>query len=180
MKKLTLLRHAKSSWNDDVASDADRPLNEKGRRAAGLMGRYARDEDLRFDAIVASPATRVRETLDAFVEAHRDRDMPEPTFERRVYLASSVTLAEVVRELGQGARHLLLVGHNPGLEDLVLDCVPEGSDFRARVEEKYPTASLATMQFDIAEWEAMADGTGELLRFVRPRDLDASLGPDHP
>ncbi len=177
MKTLTLLRHAKSGWDDPVTRDFDRPLNAKGKRAAQTVGRHLRELGLEFDHVVASPAIRVGETLDA-VTAGYGRKLA-PVWERRIYLASAATLLDVVHELPDDAGRVLLVGHNPGLEDLVLMLVPQAADgLRALVEEKYPTATLAEMTLAIDAWPAAAAGGGTLTRYVRPRDLDSTLGPD--
>ena len=175
MKSLTLLRHAKSGWDDSVPRDFDRPLNPKGRRAAQVMGRYLRDQGVTFDHAVASPAVRVRETL-VEVEAGYGRPL-SPAWDKRIYLASIETLLEVVRELPATADRVLLIGHNPGLEDLVLTLAPEGGTERDAVRVKYPTASIAELVWD-GEWSAVAPGGTTLARFTRPRDLDPSLGPD--
>lgn len=177
MKTLTLLRHAKSGWDDPVSRDYDRPLNAKGRRAAAMIGRHARTLDLAFDHVVASPAVRVVETLDE-VAANYGRTLA-PEWDRRLYLASAVTILDLVRGLPAEVDHVLVVGHNPGLEDFVLMMVPDAvHPLRDAVEEKYPTASLAEIQFDVADWHDVAAGEGRFTRFVRPRDLDPSLGPD--
>ncbi len=179
MKRLTLLRHAKSSWDDPVvARDFDRPLNDRGIRAARVMGLYMKREGLSFDHIIASPAVRVAETIHHLAPAYGAR--MEPTWERRVYLASSATLMDVLREANDAAQSLLLIGHNPGMEDLILDLVPEtaGCPIRAEVYEKYPTAALAEIEIDISHWRDIDRGIGRLTRFIRPRDLDADLGPE--
>ncbi len=177
MKTLTLLRHAKSGWDDPVARDYDRPLNGKGRRAAALVGRHMRSLGLEFDHVVASPATRVVETLEEIVTGY-GRTLA-PTWDRRVYLASAVTLLDVVHGLPAVVERVLIVGHNPGLEDLVLMMVPDAADpLRDTVEDKYPTASLAELHLDIADWTDAVAGGARLTRFVRPRDLDPTLGPD--
>ena len=178
MKTLTLLRHAKSGWDDTVARDFDRPLNAKGARAAETMGRHMRSSGLVFDHAVASPAQRVVETLDHVGKGYGS-DLA-PAWDRRLYLASAATLLDVVHDLPDGADRVLLVGHNPGLEDLVLMLVPDAADdaLRAEVEEKLPTASVATMTFDVATWGEVRKGGGTFASFTRPRDLDPSLGPD--
>ena len=177
MKTLTLLRHAKSGWDDPVSRDFDRPLNAKGKRAAETVGRKMRSLDLAFDHVVASPAVRVGETLDAVVAGY-GRDLA-PAWERRIYLASAATLLDVVHDLPAEAERVLMVGHNPGLEDFVLMMVAdEPHPLRDAVEAKYPTASLAELQFDVADWADLAGGGARFTRFVRPRDLDPSLGPD--
>lgn len=176
MKTLTLLRHAKSGWDDPVARDFDRPLNAKGKRAAAMVGRHMRSLGLAFDHAIASPAVRVSETL-AQIESGYGRTIA-PDLDRRVYLASAATLLDVVHGFPAEIESALLVGHNPGLEDLVLMLVADGADpLRDAVEDKYPTASIAELQFE-GEWGDVATGTARLTRFIRPRDLDPTLGPD--
>lgn len=177
MKTLILLRHAKSDWSDATLRDFDRSLNRRGERAARLMGEWTRRQGMRFDAILASPAVRVVETLRHFRRAHGA--CPEPTWDRRLYLASSSTLLEAVHEAPPAAGTVLLAGHNPGLEDLILDLVADDGlcALRNAVEEKFPTAALAVLQFHDDDWRRT--GPGALLsRFVRPRDLDPELGPE--
>lgn len=178
MKTLTLLRHAKSSWDDPVSRDFDRPLNGKGQRAALAVGRYLRSEGLTFDHVVASPAVRIVETVEQ-VEAGYGSELA-PVWDKRVYLASAGSLLDVVHELPAQAGTVLLVGHNPGLEDLVLTLIPDraGDALRDSVEEKFPTAAIAEMAFDVADWSAIRAESGTLIRFTRPRDLDPALGPD--
>ncbi|KQT34841.1 phosphohistidine phosphatase [Sphingomonas sp. Leaf412] len=177
MKTLTLLRHAKSGWDDPVARDFDRPLNAKGRRAAAAMGRQMRVLGLSFDHVVASPAVRVTETIGE-IESGYGRTLA-PAWDKRAYLASSAMLLDMVRETDDAHGVLLLVGHNPGLEELVLDLVPDaGGDLRDSVEEKYPTATLAELTFAVTRWADVRAGQAALTRFVRPRDLDPTLGPD--
>jgi phosphohistidine phosphatase len=177
VKTLTLLRHAKSGWDDPVARDFDRPLNARGRRAAATMGRQMRSLGLEFDHVLASPAVRVTETI-AEVESGYGRTLA-PEWDKRAYLASAGTLLDLVRETDDAHARLLIVGHNPGLEELVLDlAVDQAGDLRDAVEEKYPTATLAEMTFDVASWKDVARGGATLTRFMRPRDLDATLGPD--
>lgn len=176
MKTLTLLRHAKSGLDDPALRDFDRTLNAKGTRAATQVGAYLRREGLAFDRVVASPAVRVTETL-AGVESGYARALA-PAQDRRIYLASSVTLLDLVRETDAAVERLLLVGHNPGLEDLAMWLVPLSDDpARVALEAKYPTATLAELTF-ASGWADLAPGTATLTRFVRPRDLDPSLGPD--
>lgn len=178
MKKLTLLRHAKSGWDDPVARDFDRPLNAKGKRAAHRIGEYLREHDLAFDHVVASPAVRVIETLEHVAEGAGET--LAPSWDKRLYLASAVSLLDVIQESDDAHDSLLLAGHNPGLEDLVLLLVPDDPDDQARdqVEEKFPTASIAEIHFPVDRWEDVRANSGALSYFVRPRDLDPALGPD--
>lgn len=177
MKTLTLLRHAKSTWNDPVQRDFDRPLNGRGRRAAHRMGRYLRDEGLAFDHVVASPALRVQQTVAGIEDGYGAA--LSPVYDRRIYMASASGLLDLVHALDDRFGQVLLVGHNPGLEDLVLMLVPESAaGLREEVEIKYPTATLAEMRFDTDRWADVEERTGALARFMRPRELDPTLGPD--
>ncbi len=177
MKRLTLLRHAKSGWDDPVERDFDRPLNGRGRRAANRMGRYLRDESLAYDHVVASPALRVQQTI-AGVEDGYGRPL-SPHYDRRIYMASAAALLDLIQSLDDAHSNVLMVGHNPGLENLVLMLVPQTeTGLRDEVEIKYPTATLAEMRFDVDRWADVDERTGRLVRFMRPRELDPSLGPD--
>jgi phosphohistidine phosphatase len=176
MKILTLLRHAKSGWDDPVARDFDRPLNPRGRRAARTIGREMKAQGLAFDLVMASPARRVIETLEEVAAAYGALG---PEYDRRVYLASTVTLLEIVRATPDAVERLLLVGHNPGLEELAL-CL-SGRDeggLRGEVEVKYPTGTVAQIELPVESWAEVKEGTGRIERFIRPRDLDSELGPD--
>jgi phosphohistidine phosphatase len=178
MKTLILLRHAKSGWDDHGARDFDRRLNPKGERAARTMGNHMRSLGLSWDHAIASPAARVVETLEQVSQGY-GRAI-EPEWDRRAYLASATTLLDLVQSAPERAATLLLSGHNPGLEDLILYLVPDnGTDsLRDSVESKFPTASLAVMTCDTDEWASFAPGKAVLTVFVRPRDLDSNLGPD--
>lgn len=178
MKRLTLLRHAKSSWDDPVARDFDRPLNGRGRRGARLMGMHMRDLGLRYDLVLASPAVRVVETLDELWEGYGRSIHVE--LDKRIYLASSASLLDVIHEAPDTADTILMSGHNPGMEELVLMLVPDRADDEARdqVEEKFPTAALAEIEFHVDHWVDIKAGAGHLARFIRPRDLDPALGPE--
>jgi len=178
VKTLTLLRHAKSGWDDPVARDFDRALNARGMRGAKTVGTHMRNLGLGFDAVVSSPAVRCVDTLDGVWEGYGR--ILHPHWDRRIYLASGATLLDVVHDQADSADRLLMCGHNPGLEDLILMLVPDNSDDRLRdeVEEKFPTASLAELALDVAHWADIRPNTATLARFIRPRDLDVTLGPD--
>lgn len=177
MKILTLLRHAKSTWDDPVARDFDRPLNTRGRKAARTVGREMRAQGLEFDAVIASPAVRVIETLRDVGEGY-GRPL-EPRHEQILYLASPSTLLDQVHHVDDRVERLLVVGHNPGLEQLAI--LLSGSDetgLKGELELKYPTATVAEIRFDVDRWADVAAGGGTLVRFIRPRDLDPELGPE--
>jgi phosphohistidine phosphatase len=177
MKTLTLLRHAKSAWDDPVARDFDRPLNPKGARAAVAIGQHMRSLGLSFDHVVASPALRVMETVEHLARGY-GRAI-EPEWDRRLYLASTAMLIDLIHALPPEAESALLIGHNPGLEELVLLLTADTPDaaLRREVAIKYPTASLAELHI-VGDWSALLPGEARLMRFIRPRDLDPSLGPD--
>ena len=181
MKTLTLLRHAKSGYDDPLLRDFDRPLNDRGRRAAMKVGQWLnaavrRGEMPDFRLVFASPAVRVRQTIEG-LEAGMNRPLA-PVYEQRIYLSSSATLIELCAGFSDEFADAMLVGHNPGLEDLLLELVPPGGELRAEAELKYPTATLARLDIAIDRWAQIDGGRAELARFVRPRDLDPSLGPD--
>jgi phosphohistidine phosphatase len=176
MKILTLLRHAKSGWDDPVSRDFDRPLNPRGRRAARTVGREMKTRGLAFDLVRASPARRVIETLEEVEAAFGPLGAQ---FDQRLYLASTATLLEIVRATPDAVKRLLLVGHNPGLEELALRLSrrDEGG-LRGEVEVKYPTGTVAEIELPAEHWAEVAERSGRIVRFIRPRDLDPDLGPD--
>jgi len=176
LKTLTLLRHAKSAWDDPVERDFDRPLNGRGRRAAARMGRWLREHDAAFDHIAASPALRVRQTIEG-IEDGLGRTLA-PLFDTRIYLASAATLLELVQHFDDAAAAALLIGHNPGLEDLLLLLTPPADPLRAEAEVKYPTATVAILDLPVARWADVTESSATLRHFIRPRDLDPTLGPD--
>ncbi len=176
MKTLTLLRHAKSSWDDTVERDFDRPVNGRGRRAAARIGRWIKDEGLAFDHVAASPAVRVRQTLEGVEDGYGEA--LKPLWDTRIYLSSAATLLLLVQQFSDARDDALLVGHNPGCEDLLMMLVPPGGDLRGEAEIKYPTATLARIEMDIDRWAQAEENLGRLVKFIRPRDLDPTLGPD--
>ncbi|KTF70409.1 SixA phosphatase family protein [Sphingomonas sp. HT-1] len=176
MKTLLVLRHAKSGWDDPVARDFDRPLNPKGQRAAVTMGRYLREQGLRFDHVAASPAVRVQETLAQVATGYGAAIAP--AWDQKLYLASVGTLLDAIEAFPDSAETVLLSGHNPGLEELVLDLTADSGELRGEVARKFPTAALAELRFTVDRWADAPSAGAELRRFVRPRDLDPSLGPD--
>ena len=162
MKKLLLLRHAKSSWDDPGLADFDRPLNERGRRAAPLMGKFLRNENIGIDLILCSPAQRTRQTIALVTKAAR-LDAPL-RFDERIYEATLDTLVEVVSQIEESAVSVMLVGHNPGLEQLLFYLTGE--------DERMPTGALAELALDVEKWSKTHEGCAQLERFTRPRQLD--------
>ncbi len=167
--RLMLLRHAKSDWNRGLA-DHERPLNERGRKAAPKVGAYMARRDLVPDLIVASTATRVRETLDLVLDAFKQR--PRVVYDARIYEAEPEALLAVIHEAPREAHALLLVGHNTGLGELALELVAAGkTEARARLADKFPTAALAVIDVTIDDWTKLRPQSGRLDRFVVPRPL---------
>lgn len=177
MKTLALFRHAKSDWSDARARDFDRPLNARGQRGAQAMGAYIRDTARTFDRMIASPAVRAAETVEEASKAWKCTFKVE--WDRRIYLASSATLIDLLKELSGDPASVLMVGHNPGLEDLIFDLVPDdgSSPLRDVVEEKFPTATFAVLELDVERWSDVTEGCARLVEIKRPRDLDPTLGP---
>lgn len=177
MKTLTLLRHAKSTWDDPVARDFDRGLNKRGRLAARAIGKAMRAEGLRFDHVVASPAVRVTETVTGVADGYGSSLKAQ--FDLRVYLAPVSALIEIVQHIDDGRDHLLIIGHNPGLENLALVLThDDGNGLRGEIAIKYPTAALTQISLPVERWSQVDEGVGTIARFIRPRDLDPALGPD--
>lgn len=173
MKRLGLLRHAKSDWDDLSLRDFDRGLNDRGRKGAKLMGDHIRGYGAKWDKVIASPAERVKRTLEA-----SELDLPV-AFNEKAYLADAATLIGIVADAARDAEAVLLVAHNPGLQELALNLVPpEAEDDLFRdVMRKFPTAAFAVFQLDIDDWDELAPEIGKLVHFARPRDLDPDLGP---
>lgn len=171
---LGLLRHAKSDWDDLGLRDFDRGLNDRGRRGAAMMGEHIREHDVAFDLLLASPAERVRRTLEA-----AQLDIPTQ-WDERLYLADSGTLMNVLRGVEGDPGAVLLAGHNPGLQELIFDLVPHENenDLFEAATEKYPTATFAVLELAIGNWADCAPGVGRLVHLSRPRDLDPELGPE--
>jgi phosphohistidine phosphatase len=171
MKRLTIVRHAKSSWDDAAVDDFNRPLNERGWKAARRLGRELKHRGLRFDLVIASTAARVRETIDGMQENY---DFAAPIqFEPRMYGASTDVLLSLARELPDTVHMPLFVGHNPGLERLLVELTrDDGAGLRHRVAGKYPTGALAVMELPAHHWADVAPGSGEIVELILPKELD--------
>jgi phosphohistidine phosphatase len=167
VRRLHLLRHAKSSWDDASLRDRDRPLAPRGRKATKRIARWARKHDVRPQLVVSSSAVRARETLAGVLPGLGE---PEVWTEVGLYAAGAETLLARVRALPDEAEEAMLVGHNPGLADLLLLLAGPG-ELRERAEAKVPTGALATLEADIASWPELEPGRARLVSFVVPREL---------
>jgi phosphohistidine phosphatase len=164
VRRLYLLRHAKSSWDDPALDDRERPLAPRGRRAADRLAAYVERERIRPALVLCSPARRTWETLE--------RVLPDPPSSIRIeadddlYLAGADDLLERVRRVPDDAESLLLVGHNPGIEDLLH--LLGGPAAVRRIGEKLPTGALATLEHD-GSWSTLRHC--RLMDYVTPRQL---------
>ncbi len=161
MKTLLLLRHAKSSWDAPALRDFERPLNERGLKAAPLMGRYLLKRKIRPDLVLSSPAERARQTAALVMEAAR---LTAPLrFDERIYDATVARLVEVVSQIEEESGMVLLVGHNPGMEELLEHLTGE--------IRRMPTAALAHVSLDIEKWNKVRERAGRLEEHVKPKEL---------
>ena len=173
MRRLLLLRHAKSSWSEPGASDHERPLNRRGQEAAPRIGAYLARHKLIPDRVLCSTARRTRETWE--LVAAEAPAVPPATFTERLYDASARALIEVFRHTEPEAASLLVVGHNPGLQDAATALIAAGDlEDRERLREKLPTCGLVVIDFAIADWSKLHTRSGRLERFVVPRMLEAA------
>lgn len=173
MRRIFLLRHAKSSWSDPGASDHERPLNRRGQEAARRIGAYFNRHQLVPQCVLCSTAARARATWD--LVAAEVPSAPPPTYEDRLYNAASDTILEVLRQTSAAVKSLLLVGHNPGLHELSTLLIASGDlGDRERLHEKLPAGGLVVIDFPIEDWSKLHPHSGRLERFVVPRTLAAA------
>jgi len=142
-------------------SDFERPLNERGLRAAPLVGRFMREQKLQPDLVLCSPAERARQTAALVAEAAGLR--APLRYDERIYEATAARLVEVVSQAEDGAGELLLVGHNPGLEELI--------ELLTGESRRMPTAALARIQLDLDKWAKLRERTGHLEWQVKAKEL---------
>lgn len=167
-RRLIVLRHAKSDWPVGVA-DEDRPLGRRGVRDAAAAGRWLVENGNHPELVWCSPARRTRETWDALSAELGEGTGPEVRFDGRVYDAGLDDLLAVVRDTPGACGQVLLIGHNPGVQQLVLALAEQGSDdARALAAAKYPTSALAVLDL-AAPWADVSPGAGQLSSFAVPR-----------
>lgn len=166
-KRLYLLRHAKSSWKQPELADHDRPLAGRGRRAAKAIARHMRDEAIAPELVLCSTARRARETLERIEPALGNAAVRH---ERELYGASAAALLERLRAVPDDVASVLLIGHNPAIEQLAHN-LARPSPKRRKLEAKFPTAALATLEFGGAAWRDLDHGEADVVDLVRPRDL---------
>jgi len=164
MKTLMLLRHAKSSWKDSEIADHDRPLNKRGKKDAPQMGRLLSKEGLVPDLILSSTAVRARETAKAVAKASSYKG-PTELLESLYLGTAGKILSEAQSHTPDSVGRLLLVGHNPGMEDLV--------EILSGKREAFPTAALAIFEVGIDGWKALELGVeAKLAKVYRPKEIE--------
>jgi phosphohistidine phosphatase len=171
-KKLYLLRHAKSSWDDPALADHDRPLAPRGRRASKAIAEYLRKERITPELVLCSSATRTRETLDSISAGFDDEVQPKIAVEAGIYAASASDLLARLHGVTGDVGSVMVIGHHPAIMELALHLAGRGT-LVPQLREKFPTAALATLTFRDS-WRDLAPGAAELVAFVKPRDLERS------
>ncbi len=164
MRTLYLLRHAKSTWKDESLADYERPLARRGRDACLKLARFIQSRELEFDLILCSTAVRARETLDLIRQHSKLRT--EVRYDERIYEASAIRLLEVASQIDSDRKSVLIVGHNPGLEDLLH--VITGQQLHLT------TGNLARIKLKISKWSESYENKATLDWIIRPKELDQS------
>ena len=162
MKKLFLLRHAKSSWENNDLADFDRPLNARGLTAAPQIGEIIYKNHFQIDAIISSPAKRTKQTAILIMKIAEISGSIQ--YDDRIYEASPRQLLEVLSAIPDECESVMLVGHNPGIEGLIKLLTYE--------IQVMPTASLAEIELEIEKWSETAAGCANLSRVIRPKELE--------
>jgi len=161
MKTLYLLRHGKSSWKDETLIDVERPLNGRGRRASLTVGNFLKKEKIVPDLVLSSSAIRARQTTDIVMEAAKLRT--DLRFDERIYEAGAQRLLEVVRQIEKSKKSVLIVGHNPGLEEFL--------KMLTGAVESMPTATLSKVVLSASNWADIGDKDATLEWVISPKQL---------
>jgi phosphohistidine phosphatase len=168
-KTVLLLRHAKSSREDADLADFDRPLAERGRRDAPRMGRWMKKSGQKPDLVLCSDARRARETWAGMAET---LESPAPVlFERGLYMAGSKAILHRLQRVAGTVGSVLVIGHNPGLEETALALADGEGEAYARLRRKFPTCALARLEFALESWGELRPGSGRLALFQTPEDI---------
>jgi phosphohistidine phosphatase len=170
VRTLLLLRHAKSSWADSAVSDHDRPLAPRGARAAKRVANRLQAEAIRPALVLCSSARRARDTLDALGPSLDETTVIST--EEGLYGADADQLLDRLHAIDKGTPSVMVVGHNPGLEDLAVRLAGDGDQAAlAQLHTKFPTAALATLDLGSMDWARLGPGQAFLTSLVLPRDL---------
>jgi phosphohistidine phosphatase len=170
MLTLSLLRHAKSSWDSPGVDDFDRPLASRGEAAAPRMGAFMARHKIAPELILCSPAVRARQTLDLVLPELPGT--PTVAYEEALYLAAPKVLIERVRKIDAKVTHVMIVGHDPGMQALAVDLAGTGDPkLLEALARKFPTAGLAVIGFKVRDWSKVGPGKGHLEVFATPKAL---------
>lgn len=169
MKTVTLFRHAKSGWkNNPLIEDKDRPLAARGMKDAPRMGRFMRKLSITPDIILCSPSVRTRQTLSLAQSEAFDR-LPRTIFDERLYDADPDTILAVLRELPDTVNHAMVVGHNPGMQQLAAEFVKANAEQFRLFTSEFPTAALASFSFAVVTWKELSPDKARLMLYKTPR-----------
>ena len=170
-KRLILLRHAKSAWDNPSVADFDRPLSNRGRKAAPLVGAYLGRHGLVPGLVLASSARRAVETLDLASAGWQTK--PTVRKLKSLYLAMPREMLRRVQAVGKEPDCVMLVGHNPGIADLANWLCSHGkAEQRADLARKFPTGAIAAIEFDVEDWADVDAETGNLIDFATPKRIE--------
>lgn len=171
MKRLLLLRHAKSDASRRELNDFDRALNDRGRRSAFLMGGHIKSHAMAPDKVLCSSSRRTRETLGLMVPFF-DREM-DIRILRGLYDVSEDNYLEIIRKFGGGSKTLMVLGHNPAMQETALRLAGNGNpDLIAAITGKFPTAGLAVIDFEVPGWSKLEERSGRVVAFFRPKEIE--------
>ncbi|WP_418178936.1 SixA phosphatase family protein [Aliarcobacter lanthieri] len=160
MKKLVLIRHAKSDWSNILLDDFDRPLNKRGKKNAPFMANLLNKKNLSPDLIISSPSIRTKLTLEYFInEFNYTKDI---VFEKNIYEAPFENLLNVIKSVNNKYNTIFLIGHNPGLNDLSNFLLNE-------FKENIPTCGIVEIEFDIDFWKDISKRNSKLISFEFPK-----------
>ena len=171
-KQLIIFRHAKSSWNSAAPDDFSRPLSERGVQSANLMGATLREMDCLPDCIHLSSSVRTAETCELFLQAAKLEDIPVHA-SRDLYHAGLTTLLGSIRSFDDSYSRVMLIGHNPGLEALLLHLCPDAPVMSNG--KLLTTANIAIVDLLVDTWESIGE-QASLLKLLRPKEIEATLG----
>lgn len=165
-RSITLIRHAKSSWNDSSLTDFERPLNNRGRKDAPRIGQYLANAGIDFDRVLCSEAARARETLRG-LRTMLELDDHDIEYHEDLYLSSPATIRTIIAEHAAGKRDIAVIAHNPGLEILA-------RELSGCTIDRMPTCSVVRLSFaaDDISWDLVLQRTGEVELYLLPRELD--------
>ena len=176
MLTLSLVRHAKSSWDEPGLSDHERPLAKRGQKAAPKVGAALAGMGVKPDLVLCSSAARTRETLSLVLQKF-PAPLPQVVYDESIYMAMPAALLMRLRSVeaedaNRMPRHVMIVGHNPGLEELAMLLIGSGvDDDMTRIAEKFPTCAAAIIAFETNNWTEIDAGAGRLEHFIMPRQL---------